>query len=465
MDITQSIFFIFLTISVTVFYLLPTKFRSVFLILASSIFIATYNIGLIFFLILYICLNYFFLSLLAHVHQHTLKKILLTIAVSINVGILIVSKYLLFIFYNLNHIFLWLHHSPISNQLSIIAPIGISFFTFRVIGLLIDIYRQKHSQIPLSKFILFLTFFPTFLSGPIDRFSNFSDSVISIPSKFSSSNFFHGATRILFGLFKKIVIANNIATLINPVYNHVSSFSGLDLIITAYLFSFQLYFDFSGYSDMAIGMGKIFGFSVPENFNLPYLAISIKEFWQKWHISLSCWFRDYLYIPLGGNRRGFIRQIINFLIVFTITGLWHGASWNFLFWGLAHGLMQVINLLYTKFLAGLSPINNISSKIKKLFGILITFNFVNYSWIFFRTQSFKDAYYFFSHLFSPTTNLFNYHSLTTIVIPIFILYILIFLFQKYPQKLIPKILSFSLLFFGLIFLSQNQSQDFLYFKF
>lgn len=465
MDITQSIFLIFLTISITIFYLLPSKFRSVFLILASGIFIATYNFGLIFFLIFYIGLNYLFLILLTHISKNNLKKILLALAIIVDLSILIGSKYLLFLLNNLNQVFLWLHHSPLPVQINIIAPIGISFFTFRAIGLLIDTYHQNHSKIPFFKFILFITFFPTFLSGPIDRFSNFSNSILSRPTNFSFSIFFQGAGRILLGLFKKVVIANNIATLINPVYNNIFSYSGLDLIITAYLFSFQLYFDFSGYSDMAIGMGKILGFSVPENFNLPYFATSIKEFWQRWHISLSSWFRDYLYIPLGGNRRGFIRQIINFLVVFTITGLWHGASWNFLIWGLVHGLMQVINLLYTKFLTVLSPINNISPKIKKIFGILITFNFVNFSWIFFRTQSFKDALYFFSHLFSPSTNLFDYHFLSTIVIPVFILYLLIILLQKYPQKLLLKILSFSLLFFGLIFLGQNQSQDFLYFKF
>ncbi|MCL4383944.1 hypothetical protein M1116_00655 [Patescibacteria group bacterium] len=460
MDITSPIFVAFALISISFFYLTPAKFRLLLLIFISFIFIATFDASLPLFLIIYTLINYFFGLILSRLTSRTIRQIFLAISIIFDLLLLSYFKYLLFLFTNLTPLFPSLH-LQVPDTYPIIASIGVSFFTFKTISFLFDIFRNPTTIKSYFYFLSYIIFFPEFLSGPISRFSNFYSSSIQ-PNSFSNDKFFSGTYRLTIGIFKKVVIANNIATIISPVYSNIYHFRGIDLLISTYLFSFQLYFDFSGYSDMAVGLGKILGIPVPENFNNPYLSSSIKEFWQRWHISLSSWFREYLYIPLGGNRKGFLRQMINILIVFLATGIWHGSSWNFVVWGFLHGIYQIITAVYTKFFTSIFTLNQ---KAKKLIGIFLTFNFVNFAWVFFKTKSLPEAFYILTHLFSSAPIHLNFQVLL-FPLAISLLVLPFFYFSKRSPHPVPLYISVNfLLLFGILFFASRQVVDFLYFKF
>lgn len=461
MDITSLTFIGFLAFSISLYYLAPPAIRHLLLILLSLIFIATYDVGLLLFLIVYISLNYLLAQFLSKRFRPLIRQLLLFLAVTFDIFVLSYFKYLNFFLSLLGRIVPVLQIPSPPSSASLIIPIGMSFFTFKAISFLVDIYRNPNYPKSFLSFFNYITFFPEFLSGPIDRFSNFIISA-NQPTAFFYLRFLQGSSRILLGLFKKIVVANNISAIITPVFNNLFQYQGSDLLLSTYLFSLQIYFDFSGYSDIAIGIGKILGFSIPENFNNPYFSSSIKEFWQKWHISLSSWFRDYLYIPLGGNRKGLLRQISNIGIVFLLTGIWHGASINFIIWGLLHGVFQIITLLFTKYV---SPLIKINSPLKRIAGVIITFNFVSFAWIFFKTKTFSEARYFFSHLLPPQP----LHLNPGLIYFPFLLLVLIsatFTISKKTDKPVPFLIFGSLLLLlGILFFSSTETHDFLYFKF
>ena len=276
---------------------------------------------------------------------------------------------------------------PYSNFL---LPMGISFYTFQTLSYTIDVYNQKlKPEKNLAVFALYVSFFPQLVAGPIERAGNLLGQLRSLRD-IVSTNFNSAVTRILMGLFKKMVIADRLALFVDPIFDNPHAYDGSLLIIATLFFAFQIYCDFSGYSDIAIGVARLFGIKLMENFNNPYLASSVRDFWSKWHISLSTWFRDYLYIPLGGNRLGKKRMIINLLVVFIISGLWHGANWTFIIWGTLHGL----------FLIGGNSLKRIhffqtlrQTAFGNGIGMLTTFLFVCFAWIFFRANSVSDALY------------------------------------------------------------------------
>ncbi len=299
---------------------------------------------------------------------------------------------------------------PISERISnLIVPLGISFYTMTAVGYLFDIYRGKlAAERHFGKYAAFLSFFPTLISGPIMRADKIlpqlnSDSNEQSWKSFNAQSAYKGLWLIIIGCFKKFVVADTLARGVELIYDNLYNCSGLILIICSVLFSIQIYADFSGYSDIAIGIADLFGIDLGENFNTPYMADNIQDFWRRWHISLSNWFRDYVYIPMGGNRVSKSRNVLNLMVTFIFSGLWHGANWTFIIWGVLHGLGSVIDNHLIR------PLRN--RKGKKSFSVLfwfITMAFINAAWIFFRADSLKDAVYIISNCFNGINDPINY---------------------------------------------------------
>ena len=277
------------------------------------------------------------------------KKLFLLFGIIINILILFVFKYYNFFISNINDLLGLLKiNYTIKDTFNFMLPVGISFYTFQSIGYCIDVYRKDTKcEKNFIVYASFVTFFPQLVAGPIERSNNLIKQFHEV-HKFSYSKGVEGLRYILSGMFRKVVIADMCAVIVNGVYNNLSDYSGLILIVATFLFAIQIYCDFSGYSMIAIGSGKLLGFDLMENFKSPYLSTSIREFWSRWHISLSTWFKDYIYIPLGGSRKGFKRKLINIFIIFMISGLWHGAAWTFVIWGVIHATYRVIEEIYKR---------------------------------------------------------------------------------------------------------------------
>jgi alginate O-acetyltransferase complex protein AlgI len=289
-----------------------------------------------------------------------IPKAILIIGILLNIGLLGYYKYYEFIIENLNVLGFNIVH-----QNSIILPIGISFFTFHGLSYIIDVYRDKKLvQKNVSNLLLYITFFPQLVAGPIVRYHDISQQLNK--REVSVDKMTEGIKRFIIGLAKKVLIANTLGALATQIFSTDTSLIGTGPVWLAIIaYSFQIYYDFSGYSDMAIGLAKFFGFDFPENFNFPYISKSVKEFWQRWHLSLSNWFKDYLYIPLGGSKNGNFKTYRNLMIVFLCTGIWHGASWNFIVWGCTHGILIIIERLFLlKYLEKANLKNVIKKQIK-----------------------------------------------------------------------------------------------------
>lgn len=314
------------------------KVRNIILITASVLFYAFGEPKAVILMLLSIVFNYGLALLMDKYNRH--KKLFLSISVFINLALLFVYKYTGFFVESINSVFNFNIEVPIIH-----LPIGISFFTFQAMSYVIDVYRgNTPAQKKLSSILLYISFFPQLIAGPIVKYHDIEKQIDKREINFDKYS--SGVKRFLTGLFKKVLIANNVGAVWSMITNmDYQSMSVATAWLGAVCYSLQIYFDFSGYSDMAIGLGKMFGFEFLENFNYPYISKSIREFWRRWHISLSTWFKEYLYIPLGGNRKGNVRTYINLIIVFFCTGLWHGANWNFVIWGMWHGFFSVAERL------------------------------------------------------------------------------------------------------------------------
>ncbi len=373
--------FVYLPILILLYYLLPFRwYRNTLLLMASLLFYAWGEPVYVLIMITMILINYLF-ALLISINRK--NKWILFFACLVNFSVLFFFKYFNFFMGNLS---IFIKDVP---TLEIVMPIGISFYTFQIVSYLIDVYRgdvqvQKN---PLY-FGCYVSLFPQLIAGPIVRYIDVEHEMIH--RKFNLKQCADGFRRFLIGLGKKVIIANHMAIVSDTIF--ASTFEGLNFT-TAWLgaiaFAFQIYYDFSGYSDMAIGLGKIFGFKFNENFNYPYIAKSITDFWRRWHISLSSWFRDYVYIPLGGNRCSTLRWIFNMFVVWALTGLWHGAAWNFVFWGIYFFLILVMEkLLLQKVLEHLPGIRHLYSILLILIG-----------WVLFNCSSFDQIINFLSCMF------------------------------------------------------------------
>ena len=332
------------------------------------------------------------------------RKLLLWTSITVNLGFLGFFKYYNFFLENFVNAFSFFGSEIKPNSLDIILPVGISFYTFQTLSYTIDVYRKKLA--PTTDFIAFsafVSFFPQLVAGPIERATHLLPQFYT-KRKFNYLQAVDGMRQILWGLFKKIVIADNCAEFTNLIFNNATEYSGSTLVLGALFFTFQIYGDFSGYSDIAIGTSRLFGFDLMRNFNFPYFSRDIAEFWRRWHISLSTWFRDYLYIPLGGSRGGILMQVRNIFIIFIVSGFWHGANWTFIVWG-ALNAIYFLPLLLTK-----NNRNNLDivargkylPTLRDFFSILVTFGLTVFAWIFFRASSVTHAISYISEILSPS---------------------------------------------------------------
>ncbi len=366
--------FIFLPLVIFSYYIFPRRVRNLILLVFSLFFYAYGEPKYVVIMLISIFINYIFGLLVdKYRNKKNIIRFLMFLAVSMNISIIGYYKYANFLILNYNKIF-----NSNYEILNIVMPIGISFFTFQGLSYVIDVYRGhgKVQKNPLNV-ALYISLFPQLIAGPIVRYETIADQINY--RRETLSDFSYGIERFIIGLSKKVLIANTVGLIADEIFNiELGNMSVLLSWIGIISYTLQIYFDFSGYSDMAIGLGSMFGFKFLENFNYPYISTSITEFWRRWHISLGTWFRDYVYIPLGGNRVKVSRFLLNIFIVWFLTGLWHGASWNFIFWGVYYGIILVIEKMI---------IGRYIKKIPKLFQHIYTMILVVVGWILFRTEN------------------------------------------------------------------------------
>lgn len=378
--------FVFLPIVLLLYFLMPTKFKNFFLLITSLFFYAWGEPKYVLLMILSIIMNYLF-GIFVHQSREKLflKKSILIFSIISNLAILGFYKYSTFVVENINALFgLNITNEPLP------LPIGISFFTFQAMSYVIDIYRKNADvQKNIWDFALYIALFPPLIAGPIIRYNTIADQIKK--RVHSMELFSDGVRQFIIGLGKKVIIANPLGEVADTIFAiNPGDLSTTTAWIGILAYTLQIYFDFSGYSDMAIGIGKMFGFKFLANFNYPYIARSISDFWRRWHISLSSWFRDYVYIPLGGNRKGTWKTYRNLLIVWTITGFWHGASWTFMAWGFYYGILISIERL------GLGKIlDKIWRPVQHIYVLII----VMIGWVFFRADSFSYSFDFIQTMF------------------------------------------------------------------
>jgi len=341
---------------------------------------------------------------LANAETKMKRKLLLSLSILVNIGFLGFFKYFNFFAESFAQAFTLLGEPLEISSLKIILPVGISFYTFQTLSYSIDIYRKKLTPTKdFVAFFAFVSFFPQLVAGPIERASNMLPQFLN-KRDFQYHEAVNGCRQILWGLFKKIVIADNCAKFVNIIFEDPSAHSSSTLILGVILFSFQIYGDFSGYSDIAIGVARLFGFKLMRNFAYPYFSRNIGEFWRRWHISLSTWFRDYLYIPIGGSRGSTLLQIRNIFIVFLVSGFWHGASWNFLCWGGLHALFFIPLVLMKRNRTFLHSVKTkwLFPSLKEGLLIVFTFSITSLAWVFFRAESVSESLHYFQGMFSDS---------------------------------------------------------------
>ncbi len=334
----------------------------------------------------------YFVGMRLHVEQDGRKrKRLLLLSVAINLGFLGFFKYFDFFIESFVALLQSFGLQPSVHTLGIILPVGISFYTFQTMSYTIDIYRRKLEPEPsLLKFATFVAFWPQLVAGPIVRASDFLPQ-FDKPIRFEWDRFNVGMAQVLWGFFKKVAIADSLAPFVDQCFAEPLSFASVNLYIAVFFYSFQIYCDFSGYSDIAIGFARIMGFDFPANFRTPYFSKNFSEFWTRWHISLSSWLRDYLYIPLGGNRHGTAKTYRNLMLTMLLGGLWHGANWTFVFWGWLHGMYLVVQRLFSAAWTRVMSVLRTPKWIEAGLSILLVYAFTNLAWIFFRSPDFGTA--------------------------------------------------------------------------
>ncbi len=394
-------YFLFLPAVVLLYFLLPFKWRNPFLLIASYYFYMSWKWEFGFLMLFTSAVNYAAgLKINASKDRRT-QHLWLTLAVIASLGVLIYFKYANFFIAEASALLRILGANVRESYLKVILPVGISFFTFQALSYSIDVFKGKmHVERNFISFTLFVSFFPQLVAGPIERATNLLDQ-FKKEQHFSSDRLLEGSKLIIWGLFKKVVIADRLAAYVEQIYASPEVFGGSTLFLATFFFAFQIYCDFSGYSDIAIGSAHILGFRLMQNFNLPYLAKSVRDFWHRWHISLSTWFADYVYKPLGGNRVSTGRWMFNIMSVYLVSGLWHGANWTFIIWGGIFGVLYILEFLGDKLLKG-GGLDKAFYKSKWIhpFRVAVIFMAVLVSWVFFRADNTGDAWYIITHMFT-----------------------------------------------------------------
>jgi D-alanyl-lipoteichoic acid acyltransferase DltB (MBOAT superfamily) len=453
------------------------RFQNFLLVIASYLFYAWWDWRFLSLILISTFVDYSVGVYLSNEKNILKRKFLLWLSIFVNIGILGVFKYYDFFLNNyiLTFSFFGVHLN--ANSLNIILPIGISFYTFQTLSYTIDIYRGKLK--PTKDFIAFsafVSFFPQLVAGPIERATNLLPQFLQ-KRKFDYSKAVDGLRQILWGLFKKVVIADNLAKIVNEIFKNSADYSGSTLVLGAVFFAFQIYGDFSGYSDIAIGTSRLFGFDLKQNFAFPYFSRDIAEFWRRWHISLSTWFRDYLYIPLGGSRVGILKQIRNIFIVFIISGLWHGANWTFIIWGALNAIYYLPLLLQRKNRVNMDVIakGKLLPTWKEMFYVIGTFILTVFAWIFFRAETISHAFEYISGIFNES--FFTIPTIISIKLIILLIFLVGFIIIEWLNRdkkhalffkdNIPNYIRYSF-YFGIllsILWFHGDSQDFIYFQF
>lgn len=403
MAFTSLTYAAFIAISFAVYWIIPQKYRWIVLLAASYYYYLSWGVQYSVWIILTTVISYF--CAVAIKKYSSKKKLFAALPIIFSLGTLVFFKYFNFFSTAVTGI-LKAVSLPVSDlTLNLIMPVGISFYSFQTVGYIVDVYKGKtEPERHFGKYALFISFFPQVLSGPIARANSLLPQLDKGVERFDYEKASYGIRQIAWGLFKKMVVSAVCACVVDPVFNGLSGKKGFVLVIATVTYAFQIYCDFSGYTDIAIGSAKLFGIDLMDNFKNPYTSQSIKEFWSRWHISLSTWFRDYLYFPLGGSRVNKFRASLNVIIVFLVSGLWHGAAWTFIIWGLIHGVLQVIE----KLIYDIKPFRKFCpwKKEKKFLSpggiitLILTFAIICFTWIFFRANSIGDAVYVIKHLFS-----------------------------------------------------------------
>lgn len=475
-------FLIFFPLVVCFYFAIPHKYRWILLLVASYYFYMCWKAEYLLLIVCSTLIDYFAGLRMGRVAEKEKRRIYLILSLVANLGLLFTFKYFNFVNESLRQVFQ--HFNVLYNvpSLKVLLPVGISFYTFQTLSYTIDVYRgEREPERHLGIFALYVSFFPQLVAGPIER------STRLLPQFFEKVAFDYrrvkdGLILMAWGFFKKVVIADWVAIFVNQVYNHPEMYPGLPSIVATYFFAFQIYCDFSGYSDIAIGAAQVMGYRLMLNFRRPYFSKSISEFWKRWHISLSSWFRDYLYIPLGGNRVKKARMYLNIFVVFLVSGFWHGANWTFIVWGGLHGAFLLISRWTTEWRRRLHRLFGLLKfpHLHRFLKVLVTFHLVWFSWIFFRANSISDAFLIIRNLFTafdPATLLtvsgFTFQHFILSVLSIVIL-LGVELFQRnhdirgwLSQR--PVMLRwafyYGLIMFILLFGAYDNANEFIYFQF
>ena len=468
-------FAIFMIIVFFIYWKIPEKYRWILLLASSYYFYMCWNAKYIFLILGITIVSYIGAIIIDKADKQRIKSVTFITSIVICFGVLIYFKYFNFLIESMTWLVQKSGNKMNTIVIDIILPVGISFYIFQAVSYLIDVYQNKvKAEYHFGIYATFLSFFPQLVAGPIERTQHLLPQIkkqhIFLYEKAS-----YGLKQVAWGLFKKIVIADTMAFYVNWIYGDLYKYTGSTLLICTVFFSIQIYCDFSGYSDIAIGVAKLLDVDLMSNFASPYLSGSVKQFWARWHISLSTWFKDYVYIPLGGNRCSKVKNAFNLFITFLLSGLWHGANWTFVCWGGLHGLAQIVEKTFIRK----------KRKAESIISIFLVFVFVNFAWVFFRADSFFDAWYIFSNIFKGITNPISYISQAHLD-----LHMDIFMFMKIlfmigilfsfdllsktkdviatigKMNIIKRWLIYSVFIFFLIFLLPvEQGQEFIYFQF
>jgi alginate O-acetyltransferase complex protein AlgI len=470
-------FLLFFPIVTILYFLLPHKFRWLLLLIASCFFYMFFKAVYILILFFTIVIDYYAGILIEQELNSKKRKRYLIMSLIANIGVLAVFKYYNFLNTNIEGLINILGYKNPIPYLQILLPIGLSFHTFQAMSYTLEVYGGKQkAEHHFGIYALYVMYYPQLVAGPIERPQNMLHQFY-IKQHFNIDRTIEGLKLIFWGLFKKIVIADRLALCVNEVYNNVHYYKGGPLLLAIFFFTFQIYCDFSGYSDIARGCSRVMGIELMKNFNAPYLARSIKEFWSRWHISLSTWFRDYLYIPLGGNKAGKQKLFINILIVFLISGLWHGASWTFIIWGFIHAVFNILGIAGKSTLSALGKHNKFLQHAASFLSWAATFSIVTVAWIFFRANTLDDAFYVLRHALEIDFHhfisipIFSYFFYISSFILIFILFGIEWINERTVlNTLLLKNKTLTFLFFSILFISIYilgifEKQSFIYFQF
>tara|TARA_R110002111_G_scaffold110212_5_gene169537 strand:+ start:12225 stop:13658 length:1434 start_codon:yes stop_codon:yes gene_type:complete len=470
-------FFIFLPIVFILYWFVlgnKLKYQNLLIVFASYVFYGWWDWRFLSLIIFSSFVDYGIGVLLSKEAEQHKRKILLWTSICVNIGFLGFFKYYNFFVESFVDSFSFFGSELSVNTLNIILPVGISFYTFQTLSYTIDVYNKRLEPTKdIVAFFAFVSFFPQLVAGPIERATNLLPQFYK-KREFHYANAVDGMRQVIWGLFKKVVIADNCAKYANIIFNNSDDYSGSTLLLGAFLFAFQIYGDFSGYSDIAIGISRFFGFDLKQNFAFPYFSRDIAEFWRRWHMSLSTWFRDYIYIPLGGSRGSLNKKIRNVFIIFLVSGFWHGANWTFIIWGGLNALYFLPLLLTNKNRVNTDVVaeNRILPSLRELLQMLVTFFITLVAWVFFRADSVSHAFSYLQDMLS--LSLFSKPA----IIPYTVLFLVIVFITiewlgrhgQYALERIDKInkplrWSFYIVLIMLMFLFTGEEQAFIYFQF